>query len=157
MSTNVVFWQSSFSWDKNLKGIVSLSVAVRQLAGRILNLSRTAYSLSASQIANDLLLPLWFFYELPHDVLNGSHAKPVSPIDKRGATLELLDEVAQEAMVLVMVYLLDAPFRHNTAAVCLETSLVYKFFPLLRMLLKPTFMMESSRFSRVEGRAFPPW
>lgn len=43
------------------------------------------YSLSATQIDNDLWLAVVFFKKASHDLLDGMHSKPIASVDERVA------------------------------------------------------------------------
>lgn len=53
-------------------------------------------------------------------MFDSSHTQPVSPVYQRRSSLEFLDKVAQEAVIIFVVDLLDASLGDYTAIVGLQ-------------------------------------
>lgn len=61
-------------------------------------------------------------------MLDCSHPQPISTIDQWRASLKFLDEISEEASVVIVVYLFNTPFGDYAGAVCVDYGIFSFFF-----------------------------
>ena len=75
--------------------------------------------LSTTKIDHIILLLRVLLNERLHDMLDGMHTQPVSPVDERCSPLKLLYKKSKKLRFIWEIELFHAALGHNATIVCL--------------------------------------